>query len=645
DTGMGLERVAAVMQGVHSNYEIDLFATLISDIASALNVADLDSKSLRVIADHIRACSFLIVDGVLPGNEGRGYVLRRIIRRAIRHGHKLGVKKAFFSELVGPLCKVMGEAYPELTDARAHVEKILAKEESRFAETLNQGLGLLAGSIAELKGTVIPGDIAFRLYDTYGFPVDLTADIARERGLSVDQAGFDAAMGEQKAKAKAASNFAKAGDAGLSVEHSSEFSGYEHDSGEACVLGLYIDGQAVKVLESGNEGVVVLDQTPFYGESGGQVGDSGTLSSDAAEFSVRDTQKSGDAHLHIGKLRRGELKIGDTVTATVDAARRNSTRRNHSATHLMHAALRDVLGDHVHQKGSLVDPERLRFDFSHFDPVSAEELARIEAIVNREILANIEADTRLMSFDDAVESGAMALFGEKYDDKVRVLSLGSYSVELCGGTHVARTGDIGLFKIVSEGGVAAGVRRIEALTGEGALAYVRDGERLLGDIGHAVKGNRENSLRKIEQLQSKNRSLEKELAELKRRLATGGAGSDPLEPAVAVGDTRLLCWQLDVIDASTLRSSVDQFKDRLGSGVVVIGSAEADKVRLACGVSKDLVGKIKAGDLIRNVAEIVGGKGGGRPDFAQAGGTDPARLQEALDSVQPWLSSALNNKS
>ncbi len=643
DTGMGLERVAALLQGVHSNYEIDLFARLIDAIAAIVGTADKTASSLKVIADHIRACAFLIVDGVLPGNEGRGYVLRRIVRRAIRHGYKLGVTDTFFYRAVAPLCEVMGDAYPELREAREHVERILEKEEQRFAETLSQGMGLLEEAIAGMNGRVIPGDVAFRLYDTYGFPIDLTADIARERDLSVDMTGFEAAMAGQRERAKAASKFARADDGGLKVDAVTEFSGYEHDAAEATVTGLFVDGAAVERIDAPASAVVVLDTTPFYAESGGQVGDSGYLVAVDGYFAVADTRKAAAAHLHVGELVRGELAVGDRVTASVDAERRDSTRRNHTATHLLHAALREILGEHVQQKGSLVAPDRLRFDFSHYEPLTQEQVAAIEDRVNGEILDNHAAETAVMSFDEAVASGALALFGEKYEADVRVLRLGDFSLELCGGTHVERTGDIGLFKIVAESGVAAGVRRIEALTGAGALDYVRRTERSLAEIGRIVKAGRDDSADKVAQLAERNRGLQKELARLKQALASGGAGADPVDTAVAVGDLKVLTLRLDGTDAGTLRTTVDRFKDRLGRGVVVVGSVEDGKVRLAAGVTRDLTGQLKAGELIGDVAVHVGGRGGGRADFAQAGGSEPAGLDRALASVQPWVESRLNN--
>lgn len=644
DTGMGLERVAAVMQHVHSNYEIDLFAQLIDAVAAATGCKDESNKSLRVIADHIRACSFLITDGVLPGRDGRSYVLRRIIRRAVRHGYMLGVSKPFFHTLVSKLAELMGEAYPELIEQRAHVELVLKKEETRFAETLTQGMALLDDSIAALDGKTIPGGVAFKLYDTYGFPLDLTADVAREKGLTVDTDGFDRAMAAQRSQAKAASQFKPDRQVGLKPVTDSEFLGYEKAADESRVAEIFADGESVAEISAGTPAVVVLEATPFYAESGGQVGDTGVLVAADTWFDVTDTIKAAGAHAHEGVLASGTLSVGDTVNAAVDSERRSAIRRNHTATHLMHAALREVLGTHVTQKGSLVNAEKLRFDFSHYDPVSDEEIQRIEDRVNEEIRANHAAVTELMDYDKAVESGAMALFGEKYDDKVRVLTLGGFSVELCGGTHVARTGDIGFFKVTAETGIAAGTRRIEAVTGEGASRWVRESDNLLSEIGAAVRGSRDNTLEKVSQLQLKLRDLEKDLAATRQKLATGGAGNDPLESAVQIGDVRVLAIRLDGIDPGTLRSSVDQFRDRLGSGVVLIGSADGDKVRLAAGVSKDLVKTIKAGDLVKEIAAMVGGKGGGRPDFAQAGGAEVSQLDEALSAVTPWVRQALDNK-
>ncbi|WP_405227788.1 alanine--tRNA ligase [Lentisalinibacter sediminis] len=637
DTGMGLERISAVMQGVHSVYEIDLFANLIEAIARIMGVANDDSSSLNVIADHIRSCAFLITDRVDPSNEGRGYVLRRIIRRALRHGYKLGVTEPFFHKLVQPLAGEMGEAYPELVRRQAHVEKVLRREEERFAETLEQGMAILEESISGLSGETIPGDVVFRLYDTYGFPVDLTADIARERGLSIDQPGFEAAMEGQRERARAASKFGAAGGEGVAVDAESRFSGYERDSGKSEVIALVKGGETVTELAAGEEGGVVLADTPFYAESGGQVGDTGVLSGGGTTFRVTDTRKSGGAHVHYGKLEAGTLKVGDSVGAEVDAERRNRTRLNHSATHLLHAALREVLGDHVTQKGSLVAPERLRFDFSHYDPVTPEELQRIEDLVNREIRRNVAAETREMAYDDAIAAGAVALFGEKYEDEVRVLRLGDFSMELCGGTHVSRTGDIGLFKITGEGGVAAGVRRIEAITGETALAWVKAEEEALAQIAELVRGSRDDAASKVSQVVQRNRALEKEVADLKRKLATGGGSTDLTAGAETVGDLKVLALRIDGADPATLRDTVDRLKDKLGRGVVVVGSADGDKVRLAAGVTKDATDRVKAGDLVRTVAEQVGGKGGGRPDFAQAGGNDPAALDSALAGVRDWV--------
>ncbi|MEE4164274.1 MAG: alanine--tRNA ligase [Woeseiaceae bacterium] len=641
DTGMGLERIAAVMQHVHSNYEIDLFANLIEAIADTLGVENDGSSSLNVIADHIRACSFLVVDGVLPGNEGRGYVLRRIIRRAIRHGKKLGYDGLFFHKLVAPLAEEMGEAYPELVAARAHVEKVLEKEERRFAETLDQGMEILEDAMRDLGGKTIPGDVVFKLYDTYGFPVDLTADIARERGLGIDEAGFEAAMEAQRDRARAASKFGAAGDGSLKTDEESRFLGYEGTEGEGTVAVLFKNGEPVDLLSAGEEGAVVLSSTPFYAESGGQVGDTGILVADGVLFSVTDTQKSGKANVHYGFVEQGELATGATLDAIVDAERRQAIRLNHSATHLMHAALRRVLGDHVSQKGSLVTAERLRFDFSHYEAVTPEQLREIEELVNREIRANLAGETRLMQYDDAVAAGAIALFGEKYDDEVRVLNFGDFSVELCGGTHVKRTGDIGVFKIVSEGGVAAGVRRIEAVTGEGALDWINAKQDAIGELSSALKSQPDQALQRVEQLLKRNRELEKELAAARQALLTGAGGGDATAAAVDVDGLKVLATRMDGADAKTLRDAVDRFKDKLGNGVVVLGSVEDGKVRLAAGVTKNNVDRIKAGDLIRPVAEQVGGKGGGRPDFAQAGGSNPEALDEALDSVRQWVAERL----
>ncbi|HEY5643792.1 MAG TPA: alanine--tRNA ligase [Woeseiaceae bacterium] len=640
DTGMGLERMSAVMQGVHSNYQIDLFARLIEATAAVLGVKNDGSSSLNVIADHIRACSFLIVDGVLPGNEGRGYVLRRIIRRAIRHGKKLGMDDLFFHKLVAPLAKEMGDAYPELVRAQAHVEKVLEKEGRRFAETLDQGIEILDAAIAELEGREIPGDVVFRLYDTYGFPVDLTADIARERGLSIDQQGFEVAMEQQRDRARAASKFGVAGGDTLKTDATTEFLGYDGCEAGSDIVALFKDGASVGALDAGDEGAVILASTPFYAESGGQVGDSGILVDDGKLFRVDDTQKSGSANIHFGAVEQGTLKVGDRVEAVVDADRRQAIRLNHTATHLMHAALRRVLGEHVTQKGSLVAPDRLRFDFSHYEAVTGEQLAEIEALVNDEIRRNVAADTALMTYDDAIASGAMALFGEKYGDKVRVLRLGDFSVELCGGTHVDRTGDIGVFKITSEGGVAAGVRRIEAVTGRGALEWIDDNQRTLAGLAAQLRSQPSEVAARIEQLQKRAKELEKELAAAKQSLATGQA-TDHSAQVREIGGIKVLATRMDGADAKTLRDAVDRLKDKLQDAVVVLGSVEDDKVRLAAGVTKNQTGTLKAGDLIRFVAEQVGGKGGGRPDFAQAGGTDPSMLDKALESVPGWVAEKL----
>jgi alanyl-tRNA synthetase len=642
DTGMGLERVAAVMQGVQSNYDIDLFRNLIQAAVQATGAPDLDSSSLRVIADHIRATAFLVADGVLPSNEGRGYVLRRIMRRAIRHGFMLGQRLPFFHRLVAPLEQEMGAAYPELAAQRVHIEKVVLQEEERFAETLAQGMALLDAAIAGLGATTreIPGETVFRLYDTYGFPVDLTNDIARERGLTLDEAGFAAAMEAQRNRARAASKFGVDLRAGMTVEGQTSFVGYDAEHGVGRVVALFRGSEPVAELQAGEAGQVVLDVTPFYAESGGQVGDRGELTTpEGAKFVVEDCQKLGKAYLHVGRLESGTLRSGVSVEARVDAELRDATRRNHTATHLLHAALRQVLGTHVTQKGSLVAPDRLRFDFSHYSAVTPEEVARIEALVNAEIRRNAEAETKLMDFDAAVAAGAMALFGEKYEDEVRVLRIGDFSTELCGGTHVRRAGDIGLFKVVSEGGVAAGVRRIEAVTGEGAYEYVVATEQKLRDVAALVRGSREDVDDKVRQVLDRARRLEKEVAQLKDRLASG-QGRDLADEARAIGPSgvKLVAASVEGADAAALRNAVDQLKARLGSGVIVLGSASGDdKVTLIAGVTSDLAGRVKAGDVVNHVARQVGGKGGGRADLAQAGGNQPANLPAALASVAGWL--------
>jgi alanyl-tRNA synthetase len=650
DTGMGLERIAAVMQGVHSNYDIDLFRDIIGEAAKVTGARDLGSPSLRVIADHIRACSFLIVDGVLPSNEGRGYVLRRIIRRAIRHGYKLGRTEPFFHKLVDVLVREMGGAYPELAKGAELAKRVLAQEEARFAETLASGMTMLETAIAALGAEggrrTIPGETVFKLYDTYGFPVDLTADIARERGLAIDEAGFEAAMQAQRERARAASRFGVDLRESVQLDHRTEFRGYETlAAGGRVVALLDASGASVEALEQGAHGRVVLDRTPFYAESGGQVGDTGTLASVAGDFEVEDTQKLRDAHAHAGLVTRGRLRVGDAVDAVVDADKRAATARHHSATHLLHAALRQVLGTHVQQKGSLVEAERLRFDFSHFAPVTAEEIARIERLVNTEILKNVPAEVRLMSYDAAVASGAVALFGEKYGDTVRVLRFGDFSTELCGGTHVARTGDIGLLKIVSEGGVAAGVRRIEALTGAAALRYLDLGEHLLREVSGLVRGGREEVVDKVVALVERARRLEREVDALKARLASG-QGRDLAAGAIDVGGVKVVAARVDGLDAKALRAAVDQLKEKLGSGVIVLGSADAgDKVTLVAGVTADLTARVRAGELVAAAAARVGGKGGGRPDFAQAGGTDAGALDPALALVPGWVRERLSKEN
>jgi alanyl-tRNA synthetase len=645
DTGMGLERTAAVMQGVHSNYEIDMFVNLIQSAASATNTTDLASSSLRVIADHIRACSFLVADGVFPANEGRGYVLRRIIRRAIRHGYQLGQTQPFFYTLVGALEKEMGEAYPELRTQRAQIERVLKQEEERFAETLSQGMALLDQAIGALKGgKQIPGETVFRLYDTFGFPPDLTADIARERGLTIDEAGFATAMQAQKEQSKASSKFGVDLRAGISLDDKTNFSGYENLTGSGTIVALLRGKERVDALRAGEEGQVILDHTPFYAESGGQVGDAGALTSAGINFEVADTQKIGSAYAHVGRVKEGELRVGSRIEAHVDGERRRATMANHSATHLLHAALRKVLGSHVTQKGSLVAHDRLRFDFAHFAAVTPAELKEIEQLVNAEIRANAAAETKLMPYEDAVASGAMALFGEKYDDEVRVLSFGGFSTELCGGTHVSRAGDIGLFKIISEGGVAAGIRRIEGVTGQGAYEWVSQTDRVLRDVASLVKAGRDDVEDKVRQLLDRSRKLEKEVAALKSKLASG-QGNDLSSTAVEVGGLKVVATRVDGADAPALRDAVDQLKNKLGSAAIVLASVDdGNKVALAAGVTADQTSKVKAGELVNFVAQQVGGRGGGRADFAQAGGNDPAKLDDALAAVISWIESKITAK-
>jgi alanyl-tRNA synthetase len=637
DTGMGLERIAAVLQHVHSNYEIDLFQVLIAAAARETGCADLANPSLRVIADHIRACAFLIVDGVIPGNEGRGYVLRRIIRRALRHGHKLGQSQAFFHRLVADLDRAMGDAYPELRAARDRVADVLRQEEERFGETLEHGMAILESALAGGEKR-LDGETAFRLYDTYGFPLDLTADVCRERGVTVDEAGFESAMNRQREQARAAGKFRMAAGLDYSGQRTA-FRGYEQLSvDDSKVLALYVDGVAVQAMRAGQHGVVVLDDTPFYAESGGQVGDAGELLSADRQvrFVVEDTQKiQSEVFGHHGSLLAGELKVGDALSAIVDSERRARTIRNHSATHLMHKALREVLGGHVQQKGSLVDADKTRFDFSHNAPLTDDEIRRIETIVNREILANAATEARLMAFDDAVKHGAMALFGEKYGDTVRVLDIGS-SRELCGGTHVARTGDIGLFKIVAEGGVAAGIRRVEAVTGENALAWVQQLADTVNEAAAALKAPSAELNAKLAQMLEQVRTAEKELTRLKSKLAAS-QGDDLAGQAVDVDGIKVLAAALDGADVKTLRETMDKLKDRLKTAAIVLAGVDGAKVSLIAGVTADATGKVKAGELVNFVAGQVGGKGGGRPDMAQAGGTEPAKLPAALASVAGWV--------
>ena len=643
DTGMGLERVAAVLQGVHSNYEIDLFQNLLAAAARATGHDDTSTPSLRVIADHIRSCAFLIVDDVLPSNEGRGYVLRRIIRRAIRHGHKLGAKGNFFHKLVGALDAEMGDAYPELREARQRIERVLLKEEEQFARTLEHGMGLLEEALARLDNEVLPGETVFKLYDTYGFPYDLTADVCRERGVSLDEAGFQRELEAQRDRARAASQFGADYGAAFELEGETAFTGYDRLEDRATVTAI-VDrqGNALSGLVPDQSGVVVLDRTPFYGESGGQVGDTGYLNVSGGRFMVTDTQKQAGHHLHHGVMLEGELAVGAEVTPQVDAGLRAATVRNHSATHLMHKALSMVLGDHVQQKGSLVTPERLRFDFSHFEAMTPEQLAEVETIVNAQILANAATRIEQMSLDQAKAKGAAALFEAKYADNVRVLTIGSedFSIELCGGTHVARSGDIGCFHIVSEAGIASGVRRIEAITGEGALAHFREQEARLNRIGERLKAKPEQAEERVESLVERNRALEKELERLKAKLASA-AGSDMLSQASEVNGVKVLATKLEGVSGKELRGVLDQLKNKLGSGIVVLGVADAGKVSLIAGVTSDLTGRVKAGELVNHVASQVGGKGGGRPDMAQAGGSDAAALPGALASVSAWVEERL----
>ncbi|MEN8214568.1 MAG: alanine--tRNA ligase [Pseudomonadota bacterium] len=640
DTGMGLERLAAVMQGVHSNYEIDLFTQLIAAAADATGVDDLDAKSLHVIADHIRSTAFLVVDGVVPSNEGRGYVLRRIIRRAIRHGYQLGQKQPFFYTLVDALDDAMGDAYPELRKAKSQVKKILQVEEQRFAETLEQGMKILDEEIAELGDATIPGEVVFRLYDTYGFPADLTADIARERDLGVDMAGFETAMEKQRERARAASHFSADQGFQVALEGHTTFTGYEELQRQGRVEGLYKEGESVDSLGAGEAGIVIIDATPFYAESGGQVGDRGMLVAEqGGVFVVADTCKQGgDVYGHIGHIESGELHVGDSVDAHVNLELRQATELNHSATHLMHAALRRILGDHVQQKGSLVNAERLRFDFSHFEPVSPEQLQQIEQLVNAQIRANDPASTEIMSLDAAKASGAMALFGEKYADDVRVLRLGDFSVELCGGTHVNAAGDIGLFKITNETGIAAGVRRIEAVTGARAVELIEAEQSRMQELADMLKSSREDLVPRVSQLLGLNRELERELEKLKSQLAVS-AGTDLASQAVEIDGVKVLAAKLEGADAKSLRHTLDQLKNKLGTAVILLVAVNGDKVSLVAGVTKDITGRFRAGDLVKAAAEKVDGRGGGRPDMAQAGGNNPAGVPQALQLVEAWVAS------
>ncbi|EFQ8986076.1 alanine--tRNA ligase [Salmonella enterica subsp. enterica serovar Typhimurium] len=640
DTGMGLERIAAVLQHVNSNYDIDLFRTLIEAVAKVTGATDLGNKSLRVIADHIRSCAFLVADGVLPSNENRGYVLRRIIRRAVRHGNMLGAKETFFYKLVGPLIEVMGSAGEELKRQQAQVEQVLKTEEEQFARTLERGLALLDEELAKLQGETLDGETAFRLYDTYGFPVDLTADVCRERNIKVDEAGFEAAMEEQRRRAREASGFGADYNAMIRVDSASEFKGYDHLELNGKVTALFVDGKAVEAINAGQEAVVVLDQTPFYAESGGQVGDKGELKGAGFTFAVDDTQKYGQAIGHLGKLSAGALKVGDAVQADVDEARRARIRLNHSATHLMHAALRQVLGTHVAQKGSLVSDKVLRFDFSHNEAMKPSEIREVEDLVNAQIRRNLPIETNIMDLDAAKAKGAMALFGEKYDERVRVLSMGDFSTELCGGTHASRTGDIGLFRIISESGTAAGIRRIEAVTGEGAMATVHAQSDRLNDIAHLLKGDSQNLGDKVRAVLERTRQLEKELQQLKDQ-AAAQESANLSSKAVDLNGVKLLVSELAGIEPKMLRTMVDDLKNQLGSTVIVLATVVEGKVSLIAGVSKDVTDRVKAGELIGMVAQQVGGKGGGRPDMAQAGGTDAAALPAALASVQGWVSAKL----
>ena len=641
DTGMGLERISAVLQGVHNNYEIDLFQPVLKAAAELVGTTDLTLSSLRVIADHIRSCSFMVADGVMPSNEGRGYVLRRIIRRAIRHGYRLGIHGVFFYKLVAPLAIEMGVAFPELKAAQANVERILKKEEERFAETLGQGMKILEACVAKMQGTVIPGETVFQLYDTYGFPVDLTADFARENQLTVDHAGFEVAMNAQRERARSASSFGADYDQDIKLDSQTEFTGYEHLDDQVQIVALYKQGQSVDSLLAGEEGLVVLDKTPFYAESGGQIGDSGQITATNAVFDVKDTQKqAGTLFLHKGKVLSGTLTTGQACTASVNKVDRVATELNHSATHLLHAALRQTLGEHVSQKGSLVNTERLRFDFAHFEPVTPEEIEVLERLVNEQIRINNSVSSEIMAKEDAVQAGAMALFGEKYGAEVRVLKIGEFSTELCGGTHVLRAGDIGCFKIISETGVAAGVRRIEAVTGAGCIDWIANRDKALNKIAGLLKSAPEKTAEKVEQLLEKTRTLEKQLERLNSKLASS-AGDELGAQAIDVAGIKVLAVKLDGVEAKSLREMAEQLKNKLGSCAIVLAVVEGEKVNLVAGVSKDKMAHIKAGDLVNFVATQVGGKGGGKPDLAMAGGNEPNNLDAALAGVSAWVQEQL----
>ena len=639
DTGMGLERISAIMQNVHSNYEIDLFQALIKAAAEIIGTNDLDNKSLRVIADHIRSCSFLITDGVMPSNEGRGYVLRRIIRRAVRHGHLLGAKDTFFFRLVDELAHQMGEAYPELEQKKQIIKDALKREEQQFARTLERGLAILSDEIAELKGHVIPGDVVFKLYDTYGFPVDLTADIAREQELTVDEQGFEKAMSEQRQRAQQASQFGMDYNQQLKSDNKTAFTGYDDVAGQAKVVELFKDGKPVEQLQAGENGIVVLSETPFYAESGGQIGDKGVLVVNGPAFEVTDTQYIGKAIAHHG-VAKAAVKLNDSVKAEIDSERRENIKRNHSATHLLHAALRNLLGEHVTQKGSLVEADKMRFDFSHFEPVTTEQLAQLEREVNAQVRANLPLQTELMAIDEAKEAGAMALFGEKYDEQVRVVRMGDFSMELCGGTHVKATGDIGLFRITSEGGIASGVRRIEVVTGEAAVRYTQQQQNVLQQIAGELKTEPSSVADKVQQLQHKFRELERKNEQLQQKLAQQ-AGGGLIAQAVDINGVKAIIAELDQADPKSLRGLVDDLKNQMGSGIVLLGTANGDKVSLIAGVTTDLTSKVKAGDIVNQAANVVGGKGGGRPDMAQAGGSLPEQLNEALATATTWLQQQL----